>query len=58
MRIAALLAFLSMLVVASFPAHAADAAFTQFVTSLWPEAEARRLMRKRAASSRITNCPT
>jgi lytic murein transglycosylase len=40
MRIAVLLVFLSTLVAASFPAHAADAAFTQFIASLWPEAQA------------------
>ena len=37
------LAFIAAVVAAvcgSSPAHAADAAFTQFVTSLWPEAQA------------------
>src|ERR1700692_755970 len=31
---------------ASSPSHAADAAFTQFIASLWPEAEAAGVSRK------------
>src|SRR6516164_6838318 len=40
MRIAAFLVLLFTIVTAGFPARAADAAFTQFIASLWPEAQA------------------
>ena len=44
------------------PARAADAAFTAFIASLWPEAQAAGVSRatfdaRRAGSSRITSCP-
>ena len=44
------------------PARAADAGFKEFIASLWPEAQAAGVSRatfdaRRAASSRITNCP-
>ena len=36
----ALVASVALLVFGLSPAHAADAAFTQFIASLWPEAQA------------------
>jgi lytic murein transglycosylase len=40
MRRAAIIAAAIVSLCGSFPAHAADAAFTQFIASLWPEAQA------------------
>jgi lytic murein transglycosylase len=37
---AVLAAFLAAVIACASPAHAADAAFTQFIASLWPEAQA------------------
>ena len=61
--IAAVLILAAMTPGAVRPVHAADAAFTQFIASLWPEAQAAGVSRATfdrrdaAGSSPTTNCP-
>jgi lytic murein transglycosylase len=43
---AALVALAALFLVGATPAHAADAAFTQFIASLWPEAQAAGVSRE------------
>ena len=60
--IAAVLILAAMTPGAVRPVHAADAAFTQFIASLWPEAQAAGVSRatfdaETKGSSPTTNCP-